>query len=27
LPGLVIDGVLKASGKVLKVEKIKDLIK
>ncbi len=27
LPGLVIDGVLKASGKVLKVGKIKDLIK
>ena len=27
LPGLVIDGVLKVSGKVLKVEKIKDLIK
>jgi len=27
LPGLVIDGVLKISGKVLKVEEIKDLIK
>jgi len=27
LPGLVIDGVLKVSGKVLRVEKIKDLIK
>ncbi len=27
LPGLVIDGVLKVSGKVSKVEKIKDWIK
>ncbi len=27
LPGLVVDGVLKVSGKVLKVKKIKELIK
>jgi hypothetical protein len=27
LPGLMVDGVLKVSGKVLKAEKIRDLIK